>query len=172
MSDKRYQKSTQNLALGALFTALVAVTAVLLKFPIPPLGYLNMGDAVIFIASLVLPVRLALFAASVGSALADIASNYAHYAIFTLFIKGAEVLVVFGVRKLLRKDLNWIAFFFGGVTMALLYALVDGLMLLSFEQFILSLGYNLVQGIVSALVVTVFLKPINRLIEQLRSLDT
>lgn len=172
MTEKRSRKQTHNLALGALFTALVAVTTVLLKIPLPISGYLNLGDAVIFIATLALPVRLAVFAAAVGSALADITSNYAHYAIFTLFIKGAEVLVIFGIRKLLRKDLNWIAFFFGGVVMALLYALVDGLMLISFEQFMLSLGYNLIQGIASAVIVTLFLKPLTGLIEQLRSLDT
>ena len=78
---------TQN----ALLTALVAVATLTIRIPMPATqGYLNLGDAGIFVAALVFGPRTGLIAGGVGSALADLLGGYPHWAPFTLVIKGLE----------------------------------------------------------------------------------
>lgn len=165
-------KSTHLLSLTALFTALVACTTLILKIPMPPLGYLNLGDLMIFFTSLLLPLRLSVFAAGIGSMIADLMGGYAEYAVFTLFIKGLQVIVIFGLRKVLKKDKQWIAYFMASLVMALLYAAVDGLLLQNAAQFLMSFGYNIIQGFTSTTLFLLFYAKFEKLVEQLRSLDT
>ena len=172
MSNLKSSKSTHMLSLTALFTALIACTTLVLKVPMPPLGYFNFGDLMIFFASLLLPLRLSVFAASFGSMIADLVGGYAEYAIFTFFIKGAQVLVIFALRKILNKDKKWISYIAANFVMAALYASVDGLLLQNFTQFLLSFGYNIIQGFTSTALFLIFYSRFEKLVDQLRSLDT
>lgn len=172
MTKNSQSKSTHLLSLTALFTALIACTTLILKVPMPPVGYINLGDLMIFFTSLLLPLRLSVFAASFGSMFADLIGGYAQYAIFTLFIKGAMVIAIFGFRKVLSKDKHWMSYFIANFIMAVLYAFVDGLLLQNITQFYISLGYNIVQGFISTTLFLVFAPKFGKLVEQLRSLDT
>lgn len=172
MKDRRPSKSTHLLSLTALFTALVAATTLLLKVPMPPIGYFNLGDVMVLFASLLLPLRFGVFVAGVGSLTADLMGGYAQYAVFTLFIKGLQVIVIYGIRKLVSQEKHWIAYFTGSIVMALLYAAVDGLLLQNAAQFVISFGYNIIQGFTSTCIFLIFYKRFERLVDQLRSLDT
>ena len=77
---------TQELVFTALMTALVFVATYLPHIPIP-LGYAHLGDAVIFLLALLAPRRAALFAACIGSALADLLGGFALWIVPTLVIK-------------------------------------------------------------------------------------
>ena len=83
---------------GILTAAVFAVTR-FLQIPIP-LGYFNVGNAVILLASLFLPLPYGVFMAAAGSALADLTS-YPVYTVPTLLIKGMMV-VLFSL--LIRKS--------------------------------------------------------------------
>ena len=81
-------KKTKKIVLAALFAALIFLATTTLKFSFSLYGYFNMGDCVILIASWILSPSYCFFAAGIGSALADLLSGYAVYAVATFFIKG------------------------------------------------------------------------------------
>lgn len=75
--------------------ALTATATMAIRVPVPATqGYINLGDAVIFVAAALSGARTGLLAGGLGSALADLLGGYAHWAPFTLVIKGAEGLLV------------------------------------------------------------------------------
>ncbi|MGI5840370.1 MAG: ECF transporter S component [bacterium] len=85
----------RELMLTSLFIALVTIATMVFKIPtFATSGYINLGDSMIFVGALLLGSRLGLLAGGFGSALADILLGYAHWAPFTLLIKGLEGLLV------------------------------------------------------------------------------
>lgn len=89
MDKDRKKASTFYVVLIALFSALVCVLTVFVQIPVG-YGYVNFGDALIFIsASMLGPIGGAIIGA-LGSSLADIFSGFAIYAPFTFVIKGGE----------------------------------------------------------------------------------
>jgi uncharacterized membrane protein len=91
----------------ALLTALVAVATLVLRVPMPATeGYINVGDAIIVSGALLFGGVVAGVSGGLGSALADGLGGYAHWAPFTLIIKGVEGLVIGILCQWLKPDLN------------------------------------------------------------------
>jgi uncharacterized membrane protein len=92
---------------GVLSAAIFLLTA-FVRIPIPA-GYLNLGDAGVFLAAMLLPAGIAALSAGVGSALADLI-GFPLYAPVTFAVKGLTALA-FGLlwRKLPGK-LRYLAF--------------------------------------------------------------
>jgi uncharacterized membrane protein len=97
--------STKTIALLALFCALVVVATIIIRLPIPATGgYFNLGDTIIFIASILLGPVPGMIVGGVGSALADILGGFAQFAPWTFVIKGIEGLVAGVLIRILRAD--------------------------------------------------------------------
>ncbi|MBQ8600414.1 MAG: ECF transporter S component [Clostridia bacterium] len=96
------RKSLLNLIFAALFAALVLVVT-RLSMPIGSFGYIHAGDAMIYLAVLLLPLPYALPAAAIGAGLADLTSGYAVYVLPTVLIKAAIVLAAKGLLRLSEK---------------------------------------------------------------------
>ena len=80
---------------NAASIAVVVVVTLLIRIPVPATqGYINLGDAAIIVCALLWGPRSGGIAGGFGSALADLLGGYAHWAPFTLLIKGAEGLIV------------------------------------------------------------------------------
>ncbi len=138
------------LARLALLTALVAAATLALKIPTPATqGYINLGDALIIAGALLGGGRVGGRAGGVGSALADLYGGYAHWAPFTLVIKGIEGLLIgwLGNRPGIRE--RWLlraAVALGGmVWMVLGYFLVE-VQLYGPAPALLGVWGNLLQG--------------------------
>lgn len=107
------KNATFYLVMLALFSALVCVLTIFVQIPMGA-GYVNFGDALIFIAASVMGPLGGMIAGALGSSLADVFSGYVLYAPFTAVIKGAEGLVCgllyqkafAGFRPLLRRLLS------------------------------------------------------------------
>jgi len=115
------------LTLTAVFAGLVAITTMMIRFPIPATnGYFNIGDAVIFIAALLFGPVIGGLAGGVGSAISDII-GYPMFAPYTLVIKGIEGWLV---GKISGKTLRsyWIACVLGGGEMVVGYFTVETLL--------------------------------------------
>lgn len=85
----------RRLVLTALFAALVAVATMVINIPmVATQGFVNVGDTMIFAAGIFMGPAVGLLAGGIGSALADLLLGYAHWAPWTLVIKGIEGLVV------------------------------------------------------------------------------
>ena len=146
-SAKKYKR----MAVAALAAALIFLVVAFLQipFPIGQGGYINIGDAFIFLFATLLPLPYAVAAAAVGPALADVASGDAVYAPFTLLIKAAMAFCFdsrrkgFGARNLLAS----------GAAVAILvvgYYLADAVLARSFIVPLAAAPFNLIQGAVSA----------------------
>ena len=91
----------------ALLTALVAVATLVLRVPMPATeGYINVGDAIIVSGALLFGGVVAGVSGGLGSALADGLGGYAHWAPFTLIIKGVEGLVIGISYQWLKPGVN------------------------------------------------------------------
>jgi Predicted membrane protein len=102
--------NSKNIAITAIFIALTYVTTFFsgqfIKSPVPG-GYLNIGDAVIFISAILFGPLVGFLAGSIGSALSD--ASFAAYMFVpgTFVIKGLEGLIAGVVYKyLVRKPLH------------------------------------------------------------------
>jgi len=83
------------LAVTAVFTALVCAATVMLQVSIPETkGYFNVGEVMVYTTAIVFGPRIGMMAGGLGSALADVVSGYILYAPATLVIKGCEGLIV------------------------------------------------------------------------------
>ncbi|NLC16873.1 MAG: ECF transporter S component [Clostridiales bacterium] len=88
---RHLNRSVYNIALIAVFGALIFVFTAFVAFPVG-MGYVNLGDIFIFTACMFLGY-FALIPAAVGSALADIFLGYTFYAPATLIIKGLMAVI-------------------------------------------------------------------------------
>ncbi|MDE6110286.1 MAG: TIGR04002 family protein, partial [Eubacterium sp.] len=100
------------LTITALFTALITVSTAVIRIPIGN-GYTHFGDSMIYLASCILPGPCAIFAASVGAVIVDLATGFAVYAPATAIIKALNALPFVLMRIYLKKKkkddriLNW-----------------------------------------------------------------
>lgn len=103
MSEKRNQsasKRIRTICFAAMFAALICACT-FMSVPLP-IGYFNLGDVAVLLASYVLGFP-AVIAAALGSALADLFMGYAVYAPATAIIKGTIALIVCLAMRLAKK---------------------------------------------------------------------
>ena len=134
------------LAYGGMFAAAIAVATMFFKVPII-VGYIHLGDGLIFLSAAVLGPFAAL-AAGIGSALADLSAGYFIYIPVTFCIKAMMALIASWGHQ--HKLGFW--------QTACLYTLCEGIMVggyFLFEWLIYGLEtatvavvFNAVQGIV------------------------
>lgn len=87
--------SVKKLSMTGLMAALICVLTMFPRIPIPAgAGYIHLGDGMILLAAMLLG-PMAIPAAAIGSALADLFSGYALYAPATCLIKGLVALIAY-----------------------------------------------------------------------------
>ncbi|SCI71539.1 Thiamine precursor ECF transporter S component HmpT [uncultured Clostridium sp.] len=141
---------TKKIVLNGLMIALVCIATMTIQIPMPGTnGYVNIGDSVIFISSILFGPVVGMIAGGIGSALADILSGYAHWAIFTFIIKGLEGYVVgIVIRNHYTTIKSLFATALGTITMATGYFLAGIILKGSIIISAASIPGNLIQGIV------------------------
>jgi uncharacterized membrane protein len=93
--------STKTLVIASMLTALIFIITYQVAIPVPGTSaYLNMGDAVIYCAGMLLGAPWAAAVAGIGSAFADWAIGFPVYIPATLIIKG---LMGFVCAMIMRK---------------------------------------------------------------------
>lgn len=101
---KANRNKTLKLAFIGIMCALTTVVTWVLPIPMPATeGYINFGDAVIFLTALFAGPVPAMVVGGIGSMLADVIGGYMHWAGFTLLIKGLEGLICGLIVKKLNK---------------------------------------------------------------------
>ena len=92
--NNNQNNKTSLLVKTALLTALVFVCTILLKIPVGPDCYIHLGDAVIVLSALMLPLPYACFAGAVGATLADLLGGFAFWAPWTFAVKLIMIIVL------------------------------------------------------------------------------
>ena len=150
------RNKTLKLAFIGIMCALTTVVTWVLPIPMPATeGYINFGDAVIFLTALFAGPVPAMIVGAIGSMLADIIGGYMHWAGFTLLIKGLEGLICgLIVKKLNKKDkfyIDILGLVAAGVWMIVGYYFA-GAILYGWAGSLESLPGNCIQGGVSIVV--------------------
>lgn len=157
VSNTGTQEQTERLVLIALMMGLIFAGTVLVRLPIPlTRGYVHLGDAMIYLAVILLGRRDGALAAGLGSALGDILGGFAFWAPWTLIIKalmaltaGTVLAAASGRRRLATEALGMIL---GGLVMCMGYLIVERCMYGSWGAALLSLPWNVGQFAVGAAV--------------------
>lgn len=98
-----------HIVMTAMMMCIIMVSVLLLRIPIPfTQGYVNLSDAMVFMAVIILGWRYGAVAAGLGSMLGDLMAGFAMWAPWTLGIK-AGMAVIFGLileSALCRRKLS------------------------------------------------------------------
>lgn len=158
---------TKRIVSAALMAAITCVATMLIKIPSPMKGYLNIGDCIVLLCGWLLPPGWGFAAAGLGSALADIFSGYATYALATFVIKGAMALTAFACFKWMQERIGRLASqLVGGVLAELLmvlgYYVFEGFMY-GFLPSAVNIPANAVQGAAGLILGVILAKALERL---------
>ena len=142
--------TTKKLVTTALFMALTMVATMFIRIPLP-LGYVNLGDAFIFLAVFILGPVCGAIAGGVGAGLADL-FGYITYAPGTLVIKAAMAIVAWLIYQILKSvtKKHMLAEIAGGVVgtivMAAGYFVYETLLFTTAGAAMLNAPWNWLQG--------------------------
>ncbi|MGB9854450.1 MAG: ECF transporter S component [Candidatus Bathyarchaeales archaeon] len=107
----KVKMSPFDLAVTALFTALVCVVTMIFSINVPATeGFFNIGESMVFLSALLFGPIVGAFAGGVGSMLADLLLGFPFYAPATLIVKACEGAVVGTLKKRnpkLSSKLQW-----------------------------------------------------------------
>ncbi len=161
-------RKTNKLVITALMISLIVLGTIIFRVPVPMTkGYIHLGDAMIYLAVLLLGRKYGSAAASLGSALGDIIGGYAFWAPFTFVIKFAMAFAAGSIiefhkakheKGTFRRTLLYITgMTAGGLIMCAGYLAVERFMYGSWGAALIGLPWNIGQfavGIVIALAVS------------------
>ena len=89
------ERRIRRIVLTGILTALVLLATMMIRIPVPMTqGYVHLGDAMIFLAVLLVGKKFGAAAAGLGSALADILGGFAFFAPWTFLVKFAMAFVM------------------------------------------------------------------------------
>jgi len=143
---------TKKICFTAMFAAMV-FGLTMLHIPIGTGGYIHVGDAVVYVVSLLIGGPWAFLAAAIGAAVADIVSGFAVYAIPSMIIKVLIAVPFVLVNKKSEKLLSVKTALLtipSGIITVLGYFLAD--LILFREGAISDIPANLIQASGSAIV--------------------
>lgn len=150
MSRRAFDPRT--LAATAIMTAMVFVLTRVVQVPTPVVGYIHLGDVGIFFSAFAFGPWIGAVAGGLGTALADLTSPYAQWAIFSLLIHGAQGWVA-GCLSARWSSIPGLvlAAAIGGAIVVVGY-LLAGTILVGFGAALTEVPLNLVQVTVGAIV--------------------
>lgn len=158
--------TTKNLTLTALFMALTFVVTRFIQIPIP-LGYFNIGNVIILLACVLIPIPYGIFVGAIGSALADLLS-YPVYTVPTLIIKALMPLVFYLiVRKNTGKYIiNIIAVAVSTLIPLFGYTLVGGILYGGFLAGLSQFPGLLIEYVANLVLFAIAFQPIRKIIKK------
>jgi len=160
------KRNITRISIAGLLAAVIFLSTYFLQIPVFT-GNINLGDSVILFAVYLIGSD-AIFAAAVGSMLADLLSGYAIYAPATFCIKALMVLAALPLLRSGKKIRRIFAFCIAEAVMVLGYFLYDSL-IFGLAGAIKNAGTNAVQGILAVIIgmlLSMMIKPRKSRMEQ------
>lgn len=140
-------KNTKELINYSLFIGFTLVMTMVIQIPAPAgIGYLNLGDMVIFLAAIIFGKKGGFIVGAFGSSLADILLGWGFYAPITFIVKGFEgYLAGYLLNTSFGKKNPIIPLLISGLFMALGYYLAESI-IYGHMASIINLPSNILQG--------------------------
>jgi uncharacterized membrane protein len=139
-------------AATAVMTAVVFILTRVIQVPTPVVGYIHLGDVGVFFSAFAFGPWVGAVAGGLGTALADLTSPYAQWAVFSLLIHGAQG---WAAGWLLARLSGAKGIFLAAVTGAAIVVagyLLAGTLLVGFAAALTEIPLNLVQVATGAVV--------------------
>lgn len=157
------ETKTKKLVTAALFAALACVATMIIKFPSPLKGYLNIGDCIVLLCGWMLSPVYGFVAAGLGSGLADLLSVILSMPRPLSLLKVLWHLIACYTFKLIRKSLGHnlpariVSGILAEIIMVLGYYVFEGFMY-GFIASAVNIPANAIQGIVGLILGTILIK--------------
>ncbi|MEJ2208147.1 MAG: ECF transporter S component, partial [Anaerolineae bacterium] len=135
-----------------MMTAIVFVLTRVIQVPTPIVGYIHLGDVGIFFSALAFGPAVGAVAGGLGTALADLTSPYAQWAIFSLLIHGAQGLVAGWLVMKLQGVKGILAAAAAGCVIVVGGYLLAGWILVGLGAALTEIPLNVVQVITGAVI--------------------
>ena len=160
------EKGLRSFIFAALLLAITVVFGRIFIIPIPwTHGNVNLCDAGIFIAAMLLGPAYGGVVGGFGGLLLDLISGFTQYAPFSLIAHGLEGIITGWLyRKTDSKAGHWLALIVGIIVMVAAYSVADTIMY-KIAAGLLGIGTNLLQGIVGAIVATLVVRSLKQRIK-------
>ena len=158
--------NTKQLTTTALMAAVVFVATMIIKIPIPftGQGYLNFGDAAVFLSGLLLGPGYAFASAAIGSSLADMI-GYPIYIPATFLLKGIMALIASKAKNKEKKG-KIITMITGGLIMVLGYYLYEAFILYgNVISPLYNIPFNILQFSVGIIIALILINPLKNKLE-------
>lgn len=160
------KSTTMKMVMTALMMCIVIVAIVFIRIPIPfTQGYVHLGDAMIFLAVLILGWKHGALAAAVGGCMADILGGFAMWAPWTFAIKGIMAIILGLVIMLVSRKENIgktqfitaeiVGMIIAGAFMTVAYYVAEGVMYGNWVVPVMGIPWNIGQFAVGMVVATV-----------------
>ena len=147
MNDK-----TKKIVLASMLGALTFIATIIIRVPMPAVGYVNLGDCFVLLCGWILGPIYGAISAGLGSAIADLSAGYVVYAPATFVIKALMAVAAYYIGvKLVRSDKSVSLKFVSAVVSELVmiggYLAFESI-LYGFGTALVSVPFNAVQGAV------------------------
>ncbi|NYT04429.1 MAG: ECF transporter S component [Candidatus Methanofastidiosa archaeon] len=163
-------KDPKNIGIVAVFSALAFVATRFIQIPILQTGgYLNFGEAIIYVAAIFFGPFVGGLVGAIGPALADVTSPYAAFAPFTFIIKGIEGFVVGKISSSSQRKVNkLIGITAGGGIMVIGYYIVEILIfLIPPPVALIEVPFNILQFVVGGIIAIVVTEKLKKSVDRI-----
>ena len=165
-----------HIVMTAMMMCIIMVSILLLRIPIPfTQGYVNLSDAMIFMAVIILGWRYGAVAAGMGSLLGDLLAGFAMWAPWSLVIK-AVMAVIFGLiiqiaanragktekGNRLFLSVEIVGMIIAGCFMAAAYFFAEGIMYGNWAVAVLGIPWNVGQFLLGTALAVALNKALGR----------
>jgi uncharacterized membrane protein len=140
------------LAAMVLMTAIVFVLTRVIQVPTPVIGYIHLGDLGVFFSAFAFGPLVGAVAGGLGTALADLTSPYAQWAVFSLLIHGAQGWAAGWLASRLPGARGLVAAAVAGIAIVVAGYLLAGIILVGLGAALTEVPLNLIQALTGALV--------------------
>ena len=157
------KSNTKKLTITALMMAIICLSTMFLGFPIL-YGYVNLGDAAIFLAAFILGPKYGLIAAALGASIADYSLGYTQYMLTTFVVKGIMAFLAGRVRDK-SNTTKVVSCIIGGLIMVAGYYITEVIIYGSKISPLANIPWNTLQFIIGMVIALILIKPLKNLIQ-------
>lgn len=150
MQRKRFDP--QMLAVTAMMIAIVFVLTRAVQVPTPVVGYIHLGDLGVFFSAFAFGPIVGAVAGGLGTALADITSPYAQWAVYSLLIHGTQGWVAGWLARRLPGVWGLVAAGLAGIVIVVAGYLLAGTILMGLGAALTEVPLNLIQAFIGAVI--------------------
>lgn len=157
MNDK-----TKKIVLASMLAALTFIATIIIRVPMPVIGYINLGDCFVLLSGWVLGPVYGALAAGIGSAVADLSAGWVSYAPATFVIKALMAVAAYYIGvKLAKSEKGFVLKLVSAVVAEII--MIGGYLafesvLYGFETASLNILFNSIQGAIGLIAGLILVK--------------